>query len=116
MKFTQLATANTPAHLIVNKIFIKRNYKPSVKLLDAAYVLPTEYDDTHSVPSVDPITPGDNDDRDNKTDPIVDPNDILPDNENDNDNNNSNENDNEDHNNNNDTNENRDKNSNEIEP
>jgi len=112
----KLATANTPAHLIVNKIFIKRNYKPSVKLLDAAYVLPTEYDDTHSVPSVDPITPGDNDDRDNKTDPIVDPNDILPDNENDNDNNNSNENDNEDHNNNNDTNENRDKNSNEIEP
>lgn len=64
----KLATANTPANLIIKKVFIKRDYKPSVKLQDEAYVLPTEYDDTRSTPNVDPNRPNNND---NPNDPNI---------------------------------------------
>lgn len=40
----KLATDNTPANLIQSKVFIKRDYVPSVGLGDEQYVLPKEYD------------------------------------------------------------------------
>ncbi|MGM9973542.1 MAG: transglycosylase domain-containing protein, partial [Clostridiaceae bacterium] len=48
----KLATENTPAALRVKKIFIKRDYKPSVNLTDQQYVLPTEKDDTVAAPTI----------------------------------------------------------------
>ena len=54
----KLATENTPAELRVKKVFIKRDYKPSVTLSDQEYVLPTEKDDTVPKPiTPDPTTP-----------------------------------------------------------
>lgn len=48
----KLATENTPVELIESRVFIKRNYVPSVYLQDQAYVLPTAKDDTTVAPTV----------------------------------------------------------------
>ncbi|MEW8955684.1 transglycosylase domain-containing protein [Clostridium sp.] len=48
----KLATENTPADLIESRVFIKRNYVPSVYLQDQPYVLPTAKDDTTVAPTV----------------------------------------------------------------
>lgn len=61
----KLATANTPTNLIIKKVFIKRNYKPTVKLQDQAYVLPTQYDDTKAAP---PVNPNNNNNKNDKND------------------------------------------------
>ena len=45
-----LATENTPENLRVSKVFIVRDYTPSVTLGDAQYVLPTKKDDTKPAP------------------------------------------------------------------
>lgn len=42
----KLATQNTPSNLIVSKIFIKRNYVPTVPLMDEQYAAPLDSDDT----------------------------------------------------------------------
>lgn len=65
----KLATENTPVALRIQKVFITRDYIPSVTLSDQQYVLPTEYDDTPApeitVPEIPtpeiptPETPGD---------------------------------------------------------
>lgn len=76
----KLATANTPAHLIIKKIFIKRDYKPSVTLQDQAYVLPTEYDDTKATPSVDPNLPNNDNDVPNNPNKPSKPDNPVPNN------------------------------------
>ncbi|WP_426348276.1 transglycosylase domain-containing protein [Alloiococcus sp. CFN-8] len=48
-----LATENTPDNLRVKKIFIVRDYTPSVTLGDSKYVLPTKMDDTKPEPVKD---------------------------------------------------------------
>ncbi|ERI90733.1 penicillin-binding protein, 1A family [Clostridiales bacterium oral taxon 876 str. F0540] len=48
----KIANENTPKDLLEKRIFIKRDYKPSVHLDDEAYVLPTESDDTKPAPPV----------------------------------------------------------------
>lgn len=50
----KIATENTPPDLIEKKVFIKRDYTPTVTLGDAAYVLPTELDDTKPAPTPTP--------------------------------------------------------------
>lgn len=50
----KIANENTPKDLLEKRIFIKRDYKPSVHLDDEAYVLPTETDDTQPAPPVQP--------------------------------------------------------------
>jgi penicillin-binding protein 1A len=55
----KIATENTPKDLLEKRIFIKRDYTPSVKLDDADMVLPTEIDDTKAAPPVDNNTGGD---------------------------------------------------------
>ncbi|SCN21476.1 Penicillin-binding protein 1A/1B [Clostridium sp. N3C] len=50
----KLANANTPNSLIVKKVFITRNYTPSVNLQDQAYVLPASYDNIQAPSSINP--------------------------------------------------------------
>lgn len=49
----KLATPNTPSHLVVEKIFIKKA-SPNPATSDYQYVLPTEYDDTIDSPVTPP--------------------------------------------------------------
>lgn len=51
----KLANENTPDGLRVKKVFIKRDYKPSVNLSDQQYVVPTEKDDTVAQPVIPEI-------------------------------------------------------------
>lgn len=55
----KIATANTPAFLVESRVFIKRNYVPTVNLLDEPYAVPTLFDDTPALAPVitPPITP-----------------------------------------------------------
>ncbi len=48
----KIATENTPKDLLEKRVYIKRDYTPSVKLDDAYKVLPTELDDTKAAPPV----------------------------------------------------------------
>ncbi|MCY6370482.1 transglycosylase domain-containing protein [Clostridium ganghwense] len=50
----KLATANTPPSLIESRVFIKRDYIPSVTLRDQQYVSPKELDDTAAPPPTEP--------------------------------------------------------------
>jgi penicillin-binding protein 1A len=53
----KIATENTPQELLEKRVFIKRDYKPSVKLDDEYKVLPTELDDTKPAPLPVPVNP-----------------------------------------------------------
>ena len=77
----KLANGNTPKDLIESRVFITRNYKPSVTLQDQKYVLPTEQDNT----TVAPVVPEENKDLDkdkdkeeNKDPNPTDPNTTTP--------------------------------------
>ncbi|MFA9398764.1 MAG: transglycosylase domain-containing protein [Clostridiaceae bacterium] len=50
-----LATENTPLDLLLKKIFITRDYKPTVTIADQKYVVPTKKDDTKAI--VEPKEP-----------------------------------------------------------
>lgn len=64
----KLATPSTPAALIESRVFIRRDYLPSVSLRDQAYVLPREQDNT-IIPPVDNTNAGTiTDENDNLTD------------------------------------------------
>ncbi|WP_426349217.1 transglycosylase domain-containing protein [Alloiococcus sp. CFN-8] len=66
----KLANENTPEALRVKKVFIKRDYKPSVKLSDEQYVVPTEKDDTPAAPTIpDPVAPPKNNEGGNNETP-----------------------------------------------
>ena len=58
----KLVTPNTPSHLVVEKIFVKKA-SPNPATDDYKYVLPTEYDDTIGAPVLPP-TDTDNEDED----------------------------------------------------
>lgn len=58
----KLATDSTPSHLIIEKVFVKKN-NPSPDAGDFQYTLPTEYDDSSHTPSE---LPEDNEDENNK--------------------------------------------------
>ncbi|MCY6483591.1 transglycosylase domain-containing protein [Clostridium aestuarii] len=63
----KLATPSTPSELIESRVFIKRDYIPSVTLRDQHYVLPKEYDDTvRETPSI-PEDENNNTDNENNT-------------------------------------------------
>jgi penicillin-binding protein 1A len=56
----KIATENTPQELLEKRVYIKRDYKPTVKLADEYKVLPTELDDTKPAPPPvvpDPVVP-----------------------------------------------------------
>jgi penicillin-binding protein 1A len=54
----KIATKNTPAFLVASKVFIKRDYVPTVNLLDEPYAIPTLFDDTPaSIPIIKPVVP-----------------------------------------------------------
>jgi penicillin-binding protein 1A len=62
----KLANENTPKEALEKKIFIKRDYTPSVTLDDSWMVLPTEMDDTK--PVIKPQLPGEKvDEKNNST-------------------------------------------------
>ena len=56
----KLATPNTPSHLVVEKIFVKKD-SPNPVTEDYKYVLPTEYDDTIGAPVLPPSDTGNED-------------------------------------------------------
>lgn len=56
----KLATPNTPSHLVVEKIFVKKA-SPNPVTDDYKYVLPTEYDDTVGAPALPPSDTGNED-------------------------------------------------------
>jgi penicillin-binding protein 1A len=53
----KIATENTPKELLEKRVYIKRDYTPSVKLDDEYKVLPTELDDTKPAPPPVPVNP-----------------------------------------------------------
>ncbi len=58
----KLATPNTPSHLVVEKIFVKKA-SPNPVTDDYKYVLPTEYDDTMGAPALPPPDAGNEDEN-----------------------------------------------------
>lgn len=55
----KLATASTPANLIQSRVFLRRDYTPSVYLEDQKYVLPKALDDTTiTIPTTPDENPG----------------------------------------------------------
>ena len=64
----KLATENTPANLVVEKIFIKKDH-PNPSTADYQYILPTEHDDTIAVPEEEtPSLPNDEDENSEEQD------------------------------------------------
>jgi penicillin-binding protein 1A len=47
----KIASLYTPSDLTISKVFIKRDYVPTVSLGDQAYVLPKDLDDTVAIPT-----------------------------------------------------------------
>lgn len=70
----KIATQNTPSELIETRVFIRREYSPSVNLADQKYVAPKDLDDTVPVqkpdikPPVDDKNPGGNKDPEDDKD------------------------------------------------
>lgn len=58
----KLATEHTPSHLVVEKIFVKKD-SPNPITADYKYVLPTEYDDTIAAPVEPPSDPDEEEDK-----------------------------------------------------
>ncbi|GAA0177313.1 hypothetical protein SH2C18_05680 [Clostridium sediminicola] len=81
-----LATENTPDEFREKRVFITRDYDPTVNLIDQQYVLPTEIDDTLPPAPEVPEEPGDDTDTpenpgdSNNTDGTDTPTDLPSDN------------------------------------